>query len=158
MSHQGSLSLNISLLPFQLDKDNREAWLHSGLCHFKAMVAATEVMPCKKMGHYYFPWSTLKHNWLHWAICPRSPAHRRSRAATETTCNFSWHQTPAGKGIRGFEQRGIEGTFWSFPSWASWEHKFFERGDPFCFHCDVLSAFSVTLRCNVSSALFRPWW
>lgn len=35
---------NIYLLPFQLDKDNREAWLHRGLCHLTAMVATAEVM------------------------------------------------------------------------------------------------------------------
>lgn len=59
MSHQGSLSLNIYLLPFQLDKDNREAWPHSGLCHFKATVAATEVMPWKRNGALLF---TLEHS------------------------------------------------------------------------------------------------
>lgn len=46
---------NIYLLPFQLDKDNREAWPHSGLRHFKATVAAAEVMAWKRNGPLLFP-------------------------------------------------------------------------------------------------------
>lgn len=36
---------NVYLLPFQLDRDNREAYLDRGPCHLKTMVATSEVMP-----------------------------------------------------------------------------------------------------------------
>lgn len=57
---------NIYLLPFQIDRDNREAYLDRGLCHLTATVANAEVKPRKGNGALLFPPSALKHKWLHW--------------------------------------------------------------------------------------------
>lgn len=52
---------SVYLLPFQLDRDNREAYLDRGLCHLKSTVAIAEVMPCKGNEALLFPPSTQKH-------------------------------------------------------------------------------------------------
>lgn len=82
MSHQGSLSLNIYLLPFQLDKDNREAWPHSGLCHFKATVAATEVMPWKRNGALLFPLEHSETQLITLGDLSKEPSSRRIQSSS----------------------------------------------------------------------------
>lgn len=83
----------VYLLPFQLDRDNREAHLDGGLCHLKATAATTEVMLWKGNGALLFSPEHSKTQMITLTDLFKRPWLVRIKGSLETTWNFSWQSS-----------------------------------------------------------------